>query len=289
MELTQLIQFKMIAECETMTQASEKLHVSQPALSATLKKLEEELGIKLFDRKRNHISLNPAGEIVLRHVNDMVNQIDQMKRELYLYERKDRTFSIAFCDPGPMWYCIPSFSIAYPELEVQSGLFEDIDDIREVLMNEVYDVIISTEPINTKEVISVPFIKEQLLLSVTQSSPLAKKKELSLRKEPQPTITVYYVGGAYFQHQQPFWEEMKDQIELNLCNDYFVFSQMMKNTNQLAISTRIASHYRDDGNDRVLIPITDTELSISYYVCYLKKNRKKAEKFLTWISEFCEE
>ena len=52
MELTQLLQFKTIAECKTMTLAAEHLHISQPALSMSLKKLEEELGTPLFERKK---------------------------------------------------------------------------------------------------------------------------------------------------------------------------------------------------------------------------------------------
>ena len=45
MELTQLFQFKVIAESKTMTEAAERLHISQPALSSSLKKLETELGV----------------------------------------------------------------------------------------------------------------------------------------------------------------------------------------------------------------------------------------------------
>ena len=56
MELTQLLQFKTIAECKTMTQAAKKLHISQPALSTGLKKLEEELGVQLFERKKTILS-----------------------------------------------------------------------------------------------------------------------------------------------------------------------------------------------------------------------------------------
>ena len=58
MDLMQLQYFKIIAETESLTRAAKILHVSQPAMSAMLKKLEEELGVELFDRSPNRIHLN---------------------------------------------------------------------------------------------------------------------------------------------------------------------------------------------------------------------------------------
>lgn len=61
MELTQLLQFKTIAESKTMREAAERLHISQPALSSSLKNLETELGVRLFERQKNHLILNQPG------------------------------------------------------------------------------------------------------------------------------------------------------------------------------------------------------------------------------------
>lgn len=66
MELTQLFQFKVLAESKTMTEAAERLHISQPALSSSLKRLETELGVQLFERRKNKLFLNEAGEKSLR-------------------------------------------------------------------------------------------------------------------------------------------------------------------------------------------------------------------------------
>ena len=55
MELYQLAQFREIAECESVSQAAARLHTSQPALSAMLKKLEAELHVQLFDLSLIHI------------------------------------------------------------------------------------------------------------------------------------------------------------------------------------------------------------------------------------------
>lgn len=53
MELTTLLYFKTIAECDTLTHAAEILHISQPALSTALRKLEDELGVQFFERRKS--------------------------------------------------------------------------------------------------------------------------------------------------------------------------------------------------------------------------------------------
>ena len=58
MDFTELESFKIIAETGSLTKAARLLHVTQPAMSAMLKKFEEELGVELFDRSPNRIYLN---------------------------------------------------------------------------------------------------------------------------------------------------------------------------------------------------------------------------------------
>ena len=121
MDLMQLQYFKIIAETESLTRAAKILHVSQPAMSGMLKKLEEELGVELFDRSPNRIHLNRTGEIALIHVNTILRNVEQMKADLLSAAGKSLSLSIAFCDPGVRWFCVPRFSVACPENEGSPG------------------------------------------------------------------------------------------------------------------------------------------------------------------------
>ncbi len=73
MELYQLRGFAAIVESGHLTRAAERLHLSQPALSAQLKALEEELGVKLFERTPSGMVLTPAGKRVLKGANRVLN------------------------------------------------------------------------------------------------------------------------------------------------------------------------------------------------------------------------
>lgn len=74
MELQHLMYFKKTAELEHITQASMELRIAQPALSKTIKSIEDEIGVPLFERVNKRIHLNENGKILL----DCANEIDAL-------------------------------------------------------------------------------------------------------------------------------------------------------------------------------------------------------------------
>lgn len=91
MDITALEYFKIIAESGSLTKAAQQLHITQPAMSAMLKKLENELGVSLFDRSPNRIHLNKTGEIALIHANTILRNVEQMKADVLVLLSKARS------------------------------------------------------------------------------------------------------------------------------------------------------------------------------------------------------
>lgn len=77
----QIEYFQAIIETGNFYQAAEKCNVSQSAISQQIKKLEQELGVKLLDRHNRTFSLTPAGEHFYRKSLILVSDIEQIKRE----------------------------------------------------------------------------------------------------------------------------------------------------------------------------------------------------------------
>ena len=71
-ELNQLMQLAAIADAGTISAAAEELNISQPALSRSVQKLEEELGVRLFDRSKNKITLNETGELAVEYARKII-------------------------------------------------------------------------------------------------------------------------------------------------------------------------------------------------------------------------
>lgn len=82
MEFREMQYFIAVARAKSFTRAAEALHVTQPTLSKTIRHLEQELGVELFDRQRRQIELTDVGEalmleseLLLRQLEDLPNHV----------------------------------------------------------------------------------------------------------------------------------------------------------------------------------------------------------------------
>ena len=86
MELQQLRLFLAAAESESFTRGAERAFVSQPALSASISKLETEMGVKLFTRNKRNVVLTPAGRMLFKRAKIIVGECSKAKDELRLHD-----------------------------------------------------------------------------------------------------------------------------------------------------------------------------------------------------------
>lgn len=102
--LRQVRSFLAVARCGSFTRAAQLLHLSQPALTIHIKQLEEELGIRLFDRSTHHVRLTPAGTsfmpIIQNAINGFENAIASASK---LCSQQEEIIRLA---------CFPSFAAA---------------------------------------------------------------------------------------------------------------------------------------------------------------------------------
>lgn len=81
-ELREFTYVSTLAQCGSFTKAAARLFITQPALSNYINKLEEELGVKLFDRSSNPLVVTYAGQQYLKRAKVILNQMEDMKREM---------------------------------------------------------------------------------------------------------------------------------------------------------------------------------------------------------------
>ncbi len=90
MELLQLKYFCLVAKYENMTKAAKELHIVQPAISQSIRRLEKEMGVQLFDRKGKNLSLNKAGKYLYETLPDIINTLDSLKNEVNKIVEKEK-------------------------------------------------------------------------------------------------------------------------------------------------------------------------------------------------------
>src|ERR1700723_3104907 len=186
MELQQLRYFREVAEREHVTRASEKLFVSQSAVSRAVTQLEEELGVPLFYRQGRTLVLSPYGRVFLEHVNRALSILESGKRLLREQSGEESgTVSLGFLHSLGIElvprlikeYCRKHPKIQFTLLVQRSG---------EMLMKELVagsiDLCLSVPGLfGQSDVRWNHLLDEELLIAVPRTHRLAARRTLSLR------------------------------------------------------------------------------------------------------------
>jgi LysR family carnitine catabolism transcriptional activator len=92
LSIRQMQAFKTVAEAGSFKDAADRLHLSQPALSAAIRKLEETLGVRLFDRTTRRMALTAEGHELLRLSARLIDEFETVTGDLrdYLARRRGR-------------------------------------------------------------------------------------------------------------------------------------------------------------------------------------------------------
>ena len=182
MELTQLRYFKAAAEEGNFTRAARKLNVSQPALSKAVQRLEEELGLKLFVRDGNRISLNKFGRIFLEEVNSAILHLETgVKNTRVLAGLEQGHVSIAISAAINITRPIESFLLEYPSVYFQE-IPADESQMLEALANGSVDFGVTYDRIDDPRIDWLPVYEDRMSVLLPRDHPLATRREIRLQE-----------------------------------------------------------------------------------------------------------
>ncbi|MDM8202558.1 LysR family transcriptional regulator [Allofournierella massiliensis] len=179
MDLRVLKYFLAVAREENITKAAALLHLTQPTLSRQLMQLEEELGVKLFQRSRHRIILTDDGMLLRRRAQELVDLADKTVQEFRREPELRGVISIGSGDLEGMhllaeW--LASFQALHPQVTYQlySG---NADNTKERIEDGMLDLALLLEPVDISkyDFIRLP-VKEQWGVHVPEDSPLAQKE-----------------------------------------------------------------------------------------------------------------
>lgn len=150
MELRVLNYFLMVSQEENITKAAQLLHVTQPTLSRQLMQLEDELGVKLFERSNHSIVLTSDGLLLKRRAQEIVSLAEKTKRELTTEKELSGEIEIGsgeFKSFSLLADVIAAFSEKHPgvRFHLNSG---NADTIKERLENGGLDIGLLADPVD---------------------------------------------------------------------------------------------------------------------------------------------
>ncbi len=183
MEWQQLEYFRAVARAEHFTKAAQSLAISQPALSRSITKLEEEIGVLLFDRLGRTVRLNSFGEVFLKHVENAFNEIDQgIKAVNQLSNPATGVISLTFLVSlglNILPEMIGKFSRLYPGVEFH--LYENVTPyILKDLVNGEVDLCLTSPFEKQHGILWHKLLDEMLYAYLPVSHSLAVKSNICL-------------------------------------------------------------------------------------------------------------
>ncbi|MEU3370359.1 LysR family transcriptional regulator [Streptomyces sp. NPDC006660] len=122
MRMEQLEYFAAVTRLGSLRRAAEELHLSQPALSETLRNLERELGVELLERKRSGAKISDEGRELLPHIADVLDAVDRLRRaadEHHLNSRRLRLGTVNAATVTLLAPAIREFRAVHPSTQVE--------------------------------------------------------------------------------------------------------------------------------------------------------------------------
>lgn len=181
MELLQMKYFKAVAECGKINKAAAELFVSSPALSASISRLEKDLGVKLFERSNNRIVLNEQGRIFLSYVNRIFSNLESAKLDMHhSLEKRSVNIQLAVSTSNLWMEVFAAYTIARPEVTISESVLrlshlKDID-----LLNRYVFLLADKEDQSQPNLESEVLFVDRPYVMLPKGHPLAERENLNL-------------------------------------------------------------------------------------------------------------
>jgi DNA-binding transcriptional LysR family regulator len=195
MNFNQLLYFCVLAKTEHYTKAAKLLSITQPSLTHSMKELEKELGVCLFNKQGRNVKINQFGLYLYEHVSPILYSLEKTRSDLItMIDPRKGTIHLSFL-PSLAPVFIPTIIREFVKNEENSqinfvfnqGLSEEItEDLKENKIDIAF-----TSNLEGDGITSIPIIKQELYLITPLEHPLADKEEIDLA-EVAPYPFVYF-------------------------------------------------------------------------------------------------
>ena len=278
MNLLELEQLAAFAEYGTLSKAAEKLNISQPTITRTMQRLEEEFGVPLFERSKNHIALNETGEQAVSYAVQLLKDAKEAVDAVRAFDRSRHTITVSSCAPAPLWRLLPALSDAFPDMTLSSSIKNNASVLEDVKSGHCLLAVLPGIPEEGKipeTYCCRPFMKENLAVCVPPDHVLAGYKEVSFE-----VLNGYnFLLGT----RLGFWDDMcREKMPASrflVQTDQFTMEELIRESSLPCFVTDVAEYDEEIYGDRIVIPVSDQAAKITFHIVYNGTDKKYAPAF----------
>ena len=276
-ELYLLEQFDAVARWGTLSRAAEELHISQPALTRSMKKIEADMGLPLFHRDKRKLTLNAAGKVVADYARRIMDLEREMVERAAWTDRMERTLTLGSCGVLAVNHLIPLLTQSFREKSILTEIADD-EILLEQLKNRRCQVVVLHEKPAEKNIFCQIYLHEQLYIAVPETHPLAVRRRLKAADLRGVSLLTFDVG---------FWVDLcRSRIPdtpLLIQTDPDTMDELVAASSLLVFNSdqMLADGYVPDG--RVNLMLEEDFACTTYYVACLDAEKEKYASFFNAV------
>lgn len=270
-----LEQFVTFYHTGTLRETANKMHISQPALTRNMQKLEAVFEVPLFHRTKNSISLNETGVLVAEDAAILLKHTNNMLQRARDFDHASRTIKIGSCTPAHVSAIIQRITAFHPTAAISSEV-KDIPRLLEGIKAEIYQFVLLPYCPENDDLYYRKWGEEHLSFLLPKRHRFARRKSLSISEMNGENMLLFQDIG--------FWHElvikkMPDSRFL-VQTERYTFVELIENSTMPCFATDVFLDIfpgATPATDRVAVPITDPEFNVSYYLVSKKANQDKLD------------
>jgi len=263
MDFDQLTTFLEVAKLGNFSRAGEKVFLSQSAVSAQIRQLEQDYGTKLLDRSGKKVRLTPAGEVLFEYGVKLLALRDESRRAVTDQGSTPRGVLAIGANEATCLYVLPRAFEEYRRLypAIQISIYRNFSrKILERIQDGMIDVGIVTLPVKLQGLKVERIFRDRLLLATSPDNPLAKLKTVSVRVAAEQPL-IFPKSGYTRQLMDKLFRPYQAQlrIAMELPSIAMIKAFVASGLGVSLISESFARRESHSGEIR-LIPLKDVEL-----------------------------
>ena len=219
MEIRQLEYFLMVSKVNSFTRAAERLYVSQPAVTNAVRALEDELGIKLFDRNQKQALLTSEGHIFYAHVEKLMHGISNTLQEINAIKNlSGGVLRLGLTPFGGIHSCvllIKKYMESYPNIKI--AVHEDsTENLQKLLVEDQIDtaIVFSGKEISALSYISLD--QQELILCCERQHRFRRRNVVKIEDLKDESLIFLNDASIYKQKLEAAFNDVGVSMNVNL-------------------------------------------------------------------------
>ena len=260
MDTERLRQLEAVARLGTVSAAAKELHLSQPAISRSLARLERELGVELLERNGKHVEIGRAGQVVLEYARPILHEERLMREALDALAGERSDIAIGSIAPAPLRVLVSSLLTERSDLRLTTTSL-GAGEASAALLDGRVDLAIGLDGDRLPAFESKSLMTERLAVSLPAGHRLAQRAEVSFGDLDGDT----FLMQAHVGYWRAMVERAMPRSKFLVQENRDVYLELAK-TSQADLFVSNVGISNADGSGRVVVPISDEEANPTFWL-----------------------